>query len=307
MNEINVEQLNSNEFLQLANKDMLYQRSGGREGDHVKFTGNKMQHLNVNGSHLYQLDLSHKDFSGLDLSNTVFFNCDISYSNFDNTTINKCSFENCIATHASFIAAKGDDPNFSFMRMDDADFPRAQFVEPVFYSANGKNVNIQYGSFVGGTWDCAKLPFLQADHAKMDYGSMRQTDVSNGSFISATLKNVDATRAVMNNINGMNASFDHMLLISTQLCNANTDKLYMPSVIIHDAKMDFLLAQYGPVNTKMDTVSYNITKDQISMPGYSGTVSLKEFERDLKDDKMLKAVAETFNYAQKMQKKQNSR
>ena len=72
--------------------------------------------------------------------------------------------------------------------------------------------------------------------------------------------------------------------------------------------MNLLTAHDG--FTLMDTVSYNITKDQISMPGYSGTVSLKEFERDLrdlKDNKMLKAVAETFNYAQKMQKKQNTR
>lgn len=307
MNEINVEQLSSKEFLALANKDMLYQKSGGREGNHIKFTGRKMQHLNVHGSHLYQLDLSHKDLSGLDLSNTTFFNCDISYSNIDNTILHNSSFENCIGNHTSFKSAKGDNPRFSFMRIDGCDFQNAQFIEPNFYGVNGKDVNIQYGSFVGGTWDCAKLPFLQANYAIFNFGSMRQSDVSNGSFVAASFDHVDASRAVMNNINGTKASFDHMILMSTQLRGAITDKLYMPSVIINDAKMDFLLAQYGPVNTEMDTVSYNITNDQISMPGYSSTVSLKEFERNIKDNKMLKAVVETFRCAQKLHNKQQMR
>lgn len=307
MDEINVEQLSSKEFLALANKDMLYQKSGGREGHQIKFTGRKMQHLNVHGSHLYQLDLSHKDFSGLDISNTIFFNCDVSYSNFDHTILNQSSWENCIGNHTSFRAAQGDAPKFSFMRIDDCDFQNAQFVEPNFYGANGKSVNIQYGSFTGGTWDCAKLPFLQANYATLDFGSMRQTDVSDGSFVAASFDHVDASRAVMNNINGTNASFNHMILLSTQLRGANTDNLYMPSVIINDAKIDFLLAQYGPVNTEMDTVSYNITNDQISMPGYSKTVSLKEFERDVKDNKMLRAVVETFRCAQKLQNKRQAR
>ena len=307
MDEINVEQLSSKEFLALANKDMLYQKSGGREGDHIKFTGRKMQHLNVHGSHLYHLDLSHKDFSGLDLSNTTFFNCDVSYSNIDNTILNNSSFENCIGNHTSFKSSKGDNPKFSFMRTDCCDFQNVQFVEPNFYGVNGKDVNIQNGSFVGGTWDCAKLPFLLADYATLDFGSMRQSDVSNGSFVAASFDHVDASRAIMNNINGTNASFNHMILISTQLRGANTDNLYMPSVIINDAKIDFLLAQYGPVNTEMDTVSYNITNDQISMPGCPGTVSLKEFERTIKDNKMLRAVVETFRCAQKLHNKRQSR